>query len=215
MRPWMLTALLVTGLGPAVRTATATPTQPPRVRFTELQPAPLLLDDRAGEYVELVNLGPTAVALAEVKLLLPNGTAAPLLRPARPSLAPGEVALCTPLGQQGAIQVPGMRLPDRAGRLELLWRGTPVDVAQWLRARPGPKVAAGVALERGDPDADGARLTAWRPSRTPLRGLERGSPGVWRPDGVPRPARGVPAKCGTQKHEPGPRPGPVGRWGGT
>ncbi|MSP90988.1 MAG: hypothetical protein EXR79_04165 [Myxococcales bacterium] len=192
-----------------------------------MQPAPLLLDDRAGEYVELANLGPTPVALADLRLLLPNGTAAPLLRPARPWVAAGEVALCTPLGQFAAIQVPGMRLPDRAGRLELLWRGSAIDVAQWLRARPGPKVPVGVSLERRDGEGDGARLTSWRQSRVPLRGLERGSPGQWRPDILRRPdvphrpdipnskEAHDPHACGTQKREPGPRPGPVGRWGGT
>jgi len=84
-----------------------------------------------------------------------------------------------PLGNRpGSLALSGLRLPDRAGRIELRWRGSLLDVAQWTRRWPWPKGRAGASLERRSARSDGRLGRAWRRSRVPMFGVERGSPGV-------------------------------------
>lgn len=154
------------------------PAAVPRVVMSEIQANPLLHDDRAGEFIEVVNLGPQPVRIADLTLLLPSGVRAVPARPSAPILRAGEVALLTPLGAQpGEAAVKGMRLPNDAGRLELFWRQTRVDVAQWHKKAPWPKPRPGQALERVAPTADGESGRAWRRSQAVLHGVERASPG--------------------------------------
>lgn len=154
------------------------PGPPPRLRISEIMTDPLLIDDAAGEYVEVVNLSDGPVRLADLALLLPSGKTVSPERPSMPLLAAGGVLVATPLGAGPAeAKVRGMRLPNAAGRVELLWRGKQVDVAQWHRKWPWPKAMAGRALERTAPGADGLAGGSWRRSRETLRGIERGSPG--------------------------------------
>jgi hypothetical protein len=178
---WFLTYALV-GLvppdGPLVEGPPPLPPAVPRVVMSEVQANPLLHDDRAGEFVEVVNLSREPVRLADLTLLLPSGTRAVPVRPAAPLIHPGEVVLLTPLGSlPGEAALKGMRLPNDAGRLELFWRQTRVDVAQWHKKAPWPKPRPGVALERTRPGADGERGSAWRQARQVLHGVERASPG--------------------------------------
>lgn len=150
----------------------------PRLVVSEVQANPILHDDRAGEFVEVVNLSSQPVRLMDLTLLLPSGVRGVPVRPSAPLLHPGEVVLLTPLGSQpGEAAVKGMRLPNDAGRLELFWRQTRVDVAQWHKKAPWPKPKPGYALERVRPDADGERGTTWRHARQLLHGVERASPG--------------------------------------
>ena len=150
----------------------------PRIVISEIQSNPLLHDDRAGEFVEVVNLAREPVRLADLVLVLPSGVRAVPVRPASPLLHAGEVVLLTPLGAQpGEAAVKGMRLPNDAGRVELFWRQTRVDVAQWHKKPPWPKAIPGQALERLGPARDGESGRSWRRSTTVLHGIERASPG--------------------------------------
>ncbi len=163
---------------PASVTVSTLPEQPPRIVISELFVDPLVLDDRAGEYIEMVNLSPHAVRVSDLSLSLPSGTVAPLDRAHDPVLHPGEVAIAT--ARTTAVQqihVPVMKLPNGAGRIELRWRNRVVDVAQWYGKKPWPKAHPGWSLERTRPDADGQTRVAWRASLTQMRVIERGSPG--------------------------------------
>jgi hypothetical protein len=159
---------------------------------------PLLVDDPAGEYVEVVNLSDGVVRLADLAFLLPSGKTVSPERPSTPLLSSGGVLVATPLGAGPAeAKVRGMRLPNAAGRLELLWRGKQVDVAQWHRKWPWPKATAGRALERTAPGADGLAGGSWRRSRETLRGIERGSPGrlTWSCEQLAREGIGSKSAC--------------------
>ena len=150
----------------------------PRLVISEVQSNPVLHDDRAGEFVEVVNLAREPVRLADLTLLLPSGMRVAPARPAAPLLRAGEVVLLTPLGSQpGEAAVKGMRLPNDAGRLELFWRQTRVDVAQWHKKPPWPKPQPGQALERLGPTRDGELGRSWRRATSVLHGVERASPG--------------------------------------
>ena len=226
---------------PAPPTSVVAPV-PPLLIISELMADPLLLDDAAGEYVVVVNMSGQTVRLGELALALPSGKVVALERPAAPMLPAGGIVVLTALGQgPGEARVRGLRLPNQAGRLELRWRQQVVDVAHWHRKRPWPKARPGAAIERSAPDADGRTGAAWRHSATPLRGIERGSPGSlnWRraPEGgtagsrrrrcTMAPARpdapvfaGVPVRDGlpvpkTPNRAPGRSVRADGRWGGT
>ena len=181
----MLPGLLLLILRALPQSAIADPGEPPplppavpRLVISEIQSNPLLHDDRAGEFVEVVNLAREPVRLADLSLLLPSGVRAVPVRPAAPLLHPGEIVLLTPMGAQpGEAAVKGMRLPNDAGRLELFWRQTRVDVAQWHKKPPWPKPRPGQALERLRPTQDGESGRAWRRSQSVLNGVERASPG--------------------------------------
>ncbi len=181
----MLQGLLVLILRVLPQSAIADPSEPPplppavpRLVISEIQSNPLLHDDRAGEFVEVVNLAREPVRLADLSLLLPSGVRAVPVRPAAPLLHAGEIVLLTPMGAQpGEAAVKGMRLPNDAGRLELFWRQTRVDVAQWHKKPPWPKPHPGQALERLRPTPDGESGRAWRRSQSVLHGIERASPG--------------------------------------
>lgn len=154
-----------------------------RLRISEVMSDPLLVDDRAGEYVEVANLSACTVRLSDLALTVPSGRRLSLGGRSG-GLAPGAIAVVSPQGLvSGSIALKGLRLPGRAGRLELSWRGRTVDVAQWTGRWPWPRHRAGRALERRGPETDGRSARAWRHSRQPLRGVERGSPGAlpgWR-----------------------------------
>jgi len=156
---------------------TAVVLSPPTVVISELLVDPLLRDEGVGDYVEVANLALQRVPLAELALLLPNGRRLPLLRSTRPWLEPGEVAVAQSQPASDRLQVKGLRLPNAAGRLELLWRGRAIDAATWLRKRPWPKVKPGVAWERRSPALDGNLPQAWRAATGTVDRLERGSPG--------------------------------------
>ena len=150
----------------------------PRLIISEIQSNPLLHDERAGEFVEVVNLAHEPVRLADLALLLPSGVRAVPVRPSAPLLHAGEVVLLTPLGgQAGEAAVKGMRLPNDAGRLELFWRQSRVDVAQWHKKPPWPKPLPGQSLERVRPTQEGESGRAWRRAQSVLHGVERASPG--------------------------------------
>ncbi len=150
----------------------------PRIVVSELFVDPLLLDDNAGEFIEIVNLSNAAVRLVDLELALPSGKVAVPERPGRPVLGPGEVVLLTPLGKgPGEAKVRGMRLPNQAGRLELRWRGRLLDVVQWHKKRPWPKQKPGFAIERVAPDANGGVGGSWRHAREAMRVIERATPG--------------------------------------
>lgn len=146
--------------------------------ISELQPAPLLHEDAAGDYIEVVNLSRFAVPLSELALVLPNGKRVVPERPHRPWLAAGEVSVWQAMDAPGGVRVRGMRLPDAAGRLELWWRGRTLDVVHWLRKKPWPKMRAGVAVERVSPRSDGTSPTSWRAAAVGPTAIEAGSPGV-------------------------------------
>jgi hypothetical protein len=161
-----------------VPTRTTLPDKPPRLVISEVLVDPLLLEDVAGEFVEVVNLSPAAVRLPDLEVALPSGKVAVPERPALPVLRPGEVLLLTPLGKgRDEARLRGLRLPNQAGRLELRWRGHLVDVVQWHKKRPWPKQKPGYALERTAPDSDGMLGSSWRHASAPLRGIERATPG--------------------------------------
>ncbi len=162
----------------AQATSPTDPPRAPRLVISEVMTDPLLLDDVAGEYVELINLGPTAVQATELELELPSGKRAVPLVAAESVLAPCGVLVLAPQPGPNALMVKAMRLPNRAGRLVVRWRGQVVDVAQWTGRWPWPKHRAGHAIERRSPDADGTRGGSWAHARAALRGVERGSPGV-------------------------------------
>lgn len=159
-------------------TRSTLPEHPPRIVVSELFVDPLLLDDNAGEFVEIVNLSSAAVRLADLELSLPSGKSAKPERPGLPVLRPGEVLLLTPLGKgDGEAKVRGMRLPNQAGRLELRWHGRLLDVVQWHKKRPWPKQKPGLAIERVGPDAKGDIGASWRHAKEALRVIERATPG--------------------------------------
>ncbi len=150
----------------------------PRLRITEVFTDPLLLDDRAGEFVEIANIGPIPVPLAALTLVVPSGKTLKFRAPASRMLQPGAVLVLCALGNRPAsLALVGLRLPDRAGRIELRWRGHLMDVAHWTRRWPWPKAMAGRSLERRGAQTDGTLGRSWRRSRVPMFGLERGSPG--------------------------------------
>ena len=150
----------------------------PRLLISEIQVNPLLHDERAGEFLEIVNLSRQPVRLTDLTLLLPSGTRAVPVRPMAPLLYAGEVVLATPLGSQpGEAAVKGMRLPNDAGRVELYWRQTRVDVIQWHKKAPWPKPVPGVALERVGPRGEATSGKQWRRAKQVWHGVERASPG--------------------------------------
>lgn len=161
-----------------VAAAPVSPPAVPRLVVSELMVDPLLLDDSTAEYIEIVNLSPGPVRLADLSLTFPSGRAFVPERPHAPVLLPGAIVIMTPHGEgAGEARLRGLRLPNQAGRLELSWRKHVVDVVHWYRKRPWPKAKPGVALERVSPMADGQHGNAWRSSRDALRVMERGSPG--------------------------------------
>lgn len=163
---------------PEVPTRTMLPDKPPRLVLSEVLVDPLLLEDAAGEFIELVNLSPAAVRLPDLEVALPSGKIAVPERKDLPVLRPGEVILLTPLGKgPNEARLKGMRLPNQAGRVELRWRGHLVDVVQWHKKRPWPKQKPGLAIERVAPDSDGSLGSSWRHAAVALRGIERGTPG--------------------------------------
>lgn len=183
--PCALLALLFTAARPvlAQSPAAAAETSPwPRLVVSELMTDPLLLDDVAGEYVEVANVGATMVRTSELELELPSGKRAAPLIGAEAILPPCGVVLLAPQPGPGAAMIKAMRLPNRAGRLVLRWRGQVVDEVQWTGRWPWPKHKAGLALERTSASADGTLGPSWRHARAPLRRVERGSPGqvAWR-----------------------------------
>ena len=150
----------------------------PRLLISEIQVNPLLHDDRAGEFVEIVNLSHQPVRLTDLTLLLPSGLRGVPVRPRAPLLQPAEVVILTPLGSEpGEAAVRGMRLPNDSGRLELFWRHTRVDVVQWHKKAPWPKPQPGRSLERQRPGSAGTEGRTWRLSAVVLNGIERASPG--------------------------------------
>ena len=150
----------------------------PWLVISELAADPLLLEDRAGEFVEIVLLSERAVALADLRLRTPAGQSLAFERPDQPWLQPGEVLVATPLGGPAPLaRLRGLRLPNRSGRLELTWRDQRVDVVHWLPRWPWPRHRSGRALERVSPRLDGRKGRSWRHARVPLRQVERGSPG--------------------------------------
>ncbi len=155
--------------GPASAAAASLRCPPPVVRVTEIMSDPLLVADPVGEYVELVYLGPGRRALQGVEVVLPDGRKVPL---GAQVVSPGQVIVV-----RGGVGAP-LRLPNRAGRVEVRHQGDLVDVAQWTGRWPWPKHKAGRALCRRTPDVDGALGKAWRRCRARLRGVERGSPGA-------------------------------------
>ena len=168
-------------LGEAVTVTAAPASAPatPRLVVSELMVDPLLLDDSVAEFVEIVNLSPWPVRLADLSLTLPSGRTFVPERPLAPVLLPGAIVVLTPHGQgPGEARLRGLRLPNVAGRLELRWRKQLVDVVHWYRKRPWPKAKPGIALERISPMADGQLGGSWRASRTVLRVMERASPGT-------------------------------------
>lgn len=151
---------------------------PARLVVSEVFSDPLLVDDKVGEFVELTNLGPGAVALARLRLRLPSGQQARLERPARPTLAACEAMVVRALPQSPEEAAAAkLRLPNRAGMVELLDGPRVLDRAVWTGRWPWPKHRAGRALERRNAEVPGDRAHAWRVARRPLRRVERASPG--------------------------------------
>lgn len=150
----------------------------PRLVVSEIFADPLLLEDRAGEFVEVANLGDRLTSLAGVQLVLPSGRSLALALPAGSSLQRGGVLVLRPMANhKGGHHLPGLRLPNRAGRLELRWRGRVLDVAQWTPRWPWPKHRPGRSLERRSPEADGRVGRSWRQSPRAYHGVERADPG--------------------------------------
>lgn len=96
------------------------------------------------------------------------------LRPAsfEDSVRPGDVVVVRSTRRRR------LRLPNRAGRLELHVGHDVLDVMQWTAKWPWPKHRSGRALCRKSATHDGRLGRSWRRCRTSLRGVERGSPGV-------------------------------------
>ena len=151
---------------------------PPRLVISEVFADPLLQEDRAGEFVEVANVGHRVASLAAVTLILPSGRALALATPGHRGLPPGAVLVLRPMANHpGSHHLPGLKLPNRAGRLELRWRSRVIDVAQWTPKWPWPKHRAGWSLERRGPGADGRVGRGWQHSRVVYHGVERASPG--------------------------------------
>lgn len=166
---------------------------PPAVDLviSEVMSDPLLIADVVGEYVELVYLGSEPASVAGLTLLLPDGRRLPVRAGgSRATEAEGRRAAAPAEVKRGQVVRPGdvivvrssrsskLRLPNRAGRVEL-WRGVDrIDVATWTGRWPWPKHRAGQALCRRSPDRSGAHGRAWRRCRSALRAVERGSPGT-------------------------------------
>ena len=149
------------------------------VVVSELQVDPLLLTDAAGEYVELVNLGDRPLPIATLAVIPPSGRRIQLQRPRFPILPPGAVVVVRRRPRHACeAAAPGLALPDRAGRLQVLARGVVVDTVHWMSTGPGPRRRAGRSLERRHPRAPGEYGRSWRHSRKALRRVERGSPGT-------------------------------------
>lgn len=162
---------------PAAPPASAT-ANPARLVVSEVFSDPLLVDDKVGEFVEITNLGPDAVALTRLRLRLPSGQQARLERPARPVLAACEALVVRALPQSAdEAAAAKLRLPNRAGMVELLDGARVLDRAVWTGRWPWPKHRAGRALERRNAEVPGDRANAWRVARRPLRRVERASPG--------------------------------------
>ena len=193
-------------LGEAI-TSTALPAESftlPRVVVSEVMVDPMLLDDSVAEFVELVNLSPGPVRLSDLSLTLPSGRVLVPERAAAPVLLAGAVVVLTPQGRgENEARLRGLRLPNQAGRIELRWRKQLIDVVHWYRKKPWPKAKPGVALERVSPTADGRLGGSWRASRTPLRVMERASPGTvaWSCEQV----RGTPLEGRCVASQPGPK----------
>ncbi len=152
---------------------------PPRIVISELLSDAFLVDDPAGEFIEIVNLSTDELRLVDLSLELPSGQRVHPKRDAQPTLRACGVLVMTPLGSgDDEASVKRMRLPNRAGRVVLRWREHVVDTAIWTGKRPWPKHRPGYAIERTSVAADGVSGRSWRHSVTPLRGEERGSPGV-------------------------------------
>ncbi|MEY3014298.1 MAG: Lamin Tail Domain [Pseudomonadota bacterium] len=148
------------------------------VRISEVFSDPLLVDDPVGEFVELTNLGATAVIVDRLELLLPSGRRVVPRRPEAPALAPCEALVVRASAADPAEASAGpLRLPNRAGQIELYWRGRLLDRAVWTGRWPWPKHRAGRSLERRDAAVPGDEARAWRSARTVLRRVERASPG--------------------------------------
>ena len=195
------------GDGRAGSDAQAAPSVPPAVDLviSEVMTDPLLVADVVGEYVEVIYLGAEPASLDGVSLILPDGRSVPLVgvapaskprgrsaarRKKRHGVQPPAETRPNVIVQPGDVVVvrstrsQRLRLPNRAGRLELrrsgvgLEHAVVLDVAQWAGRWPWPRHKAGKALCRVAPDRDGSLGRAWRRCRTKLRGVERGSPGV-------------------------------------
>lgn len=146
---------------------------------SELMTDPLLLDDSAGEYVELMLLSDQTLRVADLRLRLPSGKVAIPERPDAPLWRPGEVLLVSGPGlQPGSARAKGLKLPNPAGRLELWHRDQLLDIAHWHNKPPWWKRRPGIAQERVSAAIPGDQPRAWQRSRTVRRGQERGSPGV-------------------------------------
>ena len=151
---------------------------PPRMVISEVFVDPLLVADRVGEFVEVVNLSKRPVRISHLELLTRAGRRIRPLSAADRSLPPaGVLVLHAYRSGPGVIKAAGLRLPNRAGRLELYWRGKLIDVAHWVDRWPWPKPRPGCSLERVSPTSDGRLGRSWRRSTVPLRGVERASPG--------------------------------------
>lgn len=176
----------------------------PRVVVSEVLVDPLLLDDSVAEFVELVNLSAGPVRLSDLSLTLPSGRVLVPERASAPVLLAGAVVVLTPQGRgDNEVRLRGLKLPNQAGRIELHWRKQLIDVVHWYRKKPWPKARPGVALERVSPAADGRLGLSWRSSRTPLRVMERASPGTvsWSCEQV----RGTPLEGRCAAAQPGPK----------
>lgn len=164
---------------PGAVTATALVLHKPRVVISEVLVDPLLRAEGVGEYLELVNLSPSAVRLIDLTFVLPSGKRVTLDRSSASVLRVGEVGVVRPQPRADEIGGKGLRLPNDAGRLELWWRNELIDTVQWHTKRR--RVHAGIALERLDPRSDGANPHSWRRAIARVDKLERGSPGyiIW------------------------------------
>ena len=156
---------------------------PPRVVVSEIFADPLLLADCFGEFVELANIGTTPAKLSELSILGTKGRVWRITGVQRDLLRAGEVVVVRPMRTDGRAEqlqavADGMSLPDRAGRLQLRWRGQLLDTVQWWSKRPWPKHRRGSSLERRSAQHRGEFGRSWRRSKSVLRVIERGSPGT-------------------------------------
>jgi len=161
--------------------------------ISEIFADPALVSDAAGEFIEFVNLTPGPIALAKIQIQTPSGRLLAVTSK-RKHVESGGVVVVRPSASRRPRRMnsggsasrhvegvaTGMRLPNRAGRVALLWRGRVVDVAQWWPRWPWPKPRAGRSLSRVSPAADGRYGRSWRHETKPLRVVERASPGAHR-----------------------------------